>query len=59
VNDPNEWTNLAQDPSFSKIKNKFQKWLPKTDAEDAPDIVKKSYKAKIKKFAAEKGMVIE
>ena len=58
-NDPNEWTNLAADPSYREIKNRFQKWLPKTNAEQAPEIVKKTYQARIRKLCVEKGMIIE
>jgi len=35
-NDPHEWTNLAEDPEFSSIKQKLVKWLPKNDAPPAP-----------------------
>lgn len=59
MNDPNEWTNLAEDPSYLDIKKGFQKWLPKTDAEDAPEIDKKDYQTKIRKLCAEKGLTID
>ncbi len=58
-NDPNEWTNLAADPFYTEIINRFKKWLPKTNAEEAPEIVKKTYPARIKKLIAEKGLIIE
>lgn len=31
-NDPNEWTNLANQPEFASVKADLAKWLPKTDA---------------------------
>lgn len=30
--DPNEWTNLASDARFAKVKAEFARWLPETDA---------------------------
>lgn len=35
-NDPLEWNNLANDPKYADIKSQFAKWLPKTNAPDAP-----------------------
>ena len=29
--DPNEWTNLANNPRFAKLKTEHARWLPKTD----------------------------
>lgn len=34
--DPNEWTNLAEDPKFRTTKRELAKWLPKTNAANAP-----------------------
>lgn len=34
--DDMEWTNLASKPEFTKVKTELAKWLPKTDAPDAP-----------------------
>jgi arylsulfatase A-like enzyme len=34
--DPNEWTNLAQNPEYAAVKEEFAKWLPK---EEAPQVV--------------------
>jgi arylsulfatase A-like enzyme len=34
--DPHEWTNLAKNPEFESIKKKLQKWLPSSDAPNAP-----------------------
>jgi len=31
-NDPNEWTNLAEQPEFADVKGRLAEWLPKTDA---------------------------
>lgn len=31
--DENEWTNLATDPAYDKVKADLAKWLPKTNAE--------------------------
>ena len=31
-NDPNEWTNLANEAEFAPVKTDLAKWLPKTDA---------------------------
>lgn len=30
--DPNEWTNLAENPEYKALKKKFAKWLPTTEA---------------------------
>jgi len=37
-NDPNEWTNLADDPGRQDIKARLRKWLPKQSAKPAPDL---------------------
>jgi len=58
-NDPNEWNNLADDLKYKEIKNNFKKWLPKNDAEDAPEFDKKTYRQRIKKLSLEKGLIIE
>jgi hypothetical protein len=34
--DPMEWRNLAADPSYTDVKNDLARWLPKTEAPDAP-----------------------
>ncbi len=34
--DPQEWTNLAGQPEFQKLKAELARWLPKTDAPDSP-----------------------
>jgi hypothetical protein len=34
--DPQEWTNLAAKPEFQKLKAELARWLPKTNAPDAP-----------------------
>ncbi|MEM8953849.1 MAG: sulfatase [Verrucomicrobiota bacterium] len=34
--DPNEWTNLADNPEYSDQKKKLVKWVPKNDAPPAP-----------------------
>jgi len=34
--DTQEWTNLAAKPEFQKLKAELARWLPKTDAPDAP-----------------------
>jgi len=34
--DPNEWTNLAADPRHAAVKERLDRWLPKTDAPNAP-----------------------
>ena len=36
--DPNEWTNLAGDPSSVKIKDRLRKFLPKEDVPDIPEV---------------------
>ena len=33
--DPNEWTNLAENPKYDALKKKFAKWLP---TEEAPQV---------------------
>ncbi len=35
LNDPNEWTNLANMNQFQSIKTELAHWLPKHDAPDA------------------------
>lgn len=30
--DPNQWTNLADSPSHTEVKERLKKWLPKTNA---------------------------
>jgi arylsulfatase A-like enzyme len=37
VKDPNEWTNLASDTKFAKVKADLAKWLPKVDLPAAPN----------------------
>jgi arylsulfatase A-like enzyme len=37
-NDELEWTNLANKPEYAKVKAELARWLPKTDAPDAPVI---------------------
>jgi arylsulfatase A-like enzyme len=34
--DPNEWTNLAENPKFKDVKTELAKWLPKVDKPPAP-----------------------
>ncbi len=34
--DPNEWVNLARLPAMTAAKDELKKWLPATDAPDAP-----------------------
>ncbi|MDX2153762.1 MAG: DUF4976 domain-containing protein, partial [Bryobacteraceae bacterium] len=34
--DPNEWTNLASRPEQATVKTELARWLPPTDAPDAP-----------------------
>ncbi len=36
ISDPNEWTNLAKDPKYERIKRELAKWLPKTSADPKP-----------------------
>lgn len=35
--DPQEWNNRASDPATSAVKAELARWLPKSDAPDAPD----------------------
>ena len=35
-NDPNEWTNLADDPKHAAILTEYRKWLPKPDVPPVP-----------------------
>jgi len=35
-NDPLEWTNLAGKPEHAQLKEKLARWLPKVNADDAP-----------------------
>ncbi|MEZ6146731.1 MAG: sulfatase-like hydrolase/transferase [Planctomycetaceae bacterium] len=34
--DPYEWTNLANDPKTSAVRNELARWYPETDAEPRP-----------------------
>jgi len=34
--DPNEWTNLANDPRFADTKRELAQWLPKVNAAPVP-----------------------
>ena len=35
--DPNEWTNLSQDPAYESVRKQLRKWLPKLEAPLARD----------------------
>lgn len=37
INDPNEWTNLAGDPSYNKILEEHRKFVPQNDLPPAPN----------------------
>lgn len=41
-----EWNNLADDPKYAGIKKDLAKWLPKTNAPDAPRIEKRKRNAR-------------
>jgi arylsulfatase A-like enzyme len=34
--DPHEWSNLADDPKWSRVKSELSRWLPDANAPDAP-----------------------
>lgn len=34
--DPNEWTNLASDPQYQKVKEEHKRWIPKSFAAEIP-----------------------
>ena len=34
--DPNEWTNLAADPQYESVKREHARWIPATEAPEAP-----------------------
>jgi hypothetical protein len=34
--DPDEWTNLAEQPELAKVKAELSRWLPKHDEPDVP-----------------------
>ncbi|MEM1295433.1 MAG: sulfatase [Verrucomicrobiota bacterium] len=36
VQDPHEWTNLADDPDYASVKKILATWLPKNEAKPAP-----------------------
>jgi len=36
--DPHEWNNLAADPALAPVIESHQKWLPKTEAAQVPDL---------------------
>ena len=66
--DPNEWTNLAENPEYDAIKKKFSKWLPTQEAPqvisgrelynvvdaDKPDQNINAYKRYVKQYKAAK-----
>jgi arylsulfatase A-like enzyme len=67
TDDPNEWTNLANDPKYSALKNELaDKWLPKQEAAqvttgielynvadaDSPTKAIRSYQENVKKYQA-------
>jgi hypothetical protein len=35
--DPNEWVNLASNPTYASAKAELARWLPAKDAPDVPD----------------------
>ena len=35
--DPNEWNNLADKPEYEDLRKRLARWLPKREAQDAPD----------------------
>ncbi|MEM9017734.1 MAG: sulfatase [Verrucomicrobiota bacterium] len=37
VKDPNEWTNLADDPKYAEVIAEHRKWIPENDLPPAPD----------------------
>jgi arylsulfatase A-like enzyme len=47
--DPLQWTNLAKDRRYAAFKRDLARWLPKTDAPDAPVIQWPEEKARFKK----------
>jgi arylsulfatase A-like enzyme len=51
-NDEMEWTNLAGDSKYDGVKKRLAKWLPKTNAPNAPGAGRRRKK---KKAAAGKG----
>jgi arylsulfatase A-like enzyme len=36
--DPHEWKNLATDPALASVIKEHRQWLPKTEAEQVPDL---------------------
>ena len=36
VKDPNEWTNLADNPEYADQKKRLARWLPKSSLKPAP-----------------------
>ena len=47
--DPNEWKNLASDPSYEGLKKGLGQWIPKSEAPNVPISKKKSPKKSKKK----------
>lgn len=45
--DPHEWTNLAGNPQYAKIKDRLARWLPNENVPDAPK--RKSQRGGMKK----------
>lgn len=42
--DPNEWYNLASDDRLANVIQQHRKWLPKTEAQQVPDLKKPRHK---------------
>jgi len=36
MHDPMEWKNLAENPKYSKVKQRLAQWFPSKNAPDAP-----------------------
>ena len=36
VNDPNEWTNLVEDPAHDAVIAQHRKWIPEVQLDPAP-----------------------
>ena len=47
--DPNEWINLAADERFAQVIASHRKWVPETEAQQVPDLVRGGDEAKARR----------
>ena len=47
--DPNEWINLAADERLAQVIASHRKWVPETEAQQVPDLVRGGDEAKARR----------